>query len=289
MPIITISRGSHSLGYALAQQVATELGYPCVDREVVQEAAERLGIPQEVVRKRVDSAPSLWERSTSERKLYGAAMQSILADHAVRGDFVFDGYAGHLLFRGLHPILKVRIVAPMEVRIPLAMKAQGLDREAAAAYIARMDDDRARWTRFVYGVDWRDPALYDVVLNVGLVSADSAAEAILTLARRPEFSGPEPSPPGPRELRPRISGPAGPGPQSREPVAGGEHPCGGRRGDHGRRCPRNLHDARDRRLLRTGDPRHRARRTGGSGGAAPLPTKPHAGPLLTQIPRRKWR
>ncbi|MGA9750413.1 MAG: cytidylate kinase-like family protein [Acidobacteriota bacterium] len=194
MPIITISRGSHSLGHALAQKVATELGYPCVDREVVQEAAERLGVPQEVVRKRVDSAPSLWERLTSERKMYGAAMQSILADHAVQGDFVFNGYAGHLLFRGLHPILKVRIVAPMEVRIPLAMEAQGLDREAAAAYIARMDDDRARWTRFVYGVDWRDPSLYDVVLNVGLVSADSAAAAILALARRPEFSGPEPSP-----------------------------------------------------------------------------------------------
>ena len=43
MSIITISRGTFSGGRDLAECLAQKLGYPCISREVIVEAAERYG------------------------------------------------------------------------------------------------------------------------------------------------------------------------------------------------------------------------------------------------------
>jgi hypothetical protein len=42
--------------------------------------------------------------------------------------------------------------------------------------------------RYLFDVDWRDPRLYDLVLNTGYLSAESAADVIVALARKPEFT-----------------------------------------------------------------------------------------------------
>ncbi len=49
MAIITISRGSMSGGQALAECLAGASGSPCVGREIVVEAAARLGVPEKVL------------------------------------------------------------------------------------------------------------------------------------------------------------------------------------------------------------------------------------------------
>lgn len=188
MAIITISRGSLGLGAALAEKLAGALGYPCLGREVAREAAEKLGIEPELMRKKVEESPSLWERMTAERTVYVVAMQALLSERAVGGHLVYHGFSGHLLLRGMPALLKVRVIAPMEVRVPLVMKELGLEERAAEAHIRKMDDVRARWTKFVFGVDWQDPALYDLVLNLGVISLDSACEALAGIARSPEFA-----------------------------------------------------------------------------------------------------
>jgi hypothetical protein len=46
MPIITISRGSHSRGKCVAEKLAQRLQYGCVSREVLLEASEEFNIPE---------------------------------------------------------------------------------------------------------------------------------------------------------------------------------------------------------------------------------------------------
>jgi len=188
MAIITVSRGSLGLGAALAEKVAGVLGYPCMGREVALGAAEKLGIEPELMRKKVEESPSLWQRMTAERAVYVVAMQALLAERAAEGRLVYHGYSGHLLLRGMPALLRVRVIAPMEVRVPRIMKEQGLKEAGAQAYIRKVDEARARWTKFVFGVDWQDPSLYDLVLNLGAISVDSACEALAALALRPEFA-----------------------------------------------------------------------------------------------------
>jgi cytidylate kinase len=187
MAIIAISRGSMELGQGLAEKVASRLGCPCVDREIIVEAAHRLGVSQETMTQKMERVPSFWERLTFERKAYVVAMQAALAEHVLQGDFVYHSWAGHMLLRGI-PVLRLRIIAPLEQRVQLLVERQSLSREQALSLVQRADEERARWTRFIYGIDWTDPSEYDAVLNLSAMSIDTACDSAVTMARRPEFS-----------------------------------------------------------------------------------------------------
>ncbi len=188
MAIITISRGTMGLATALAEKLAARLGVKCLGREVVREAAEKLGVSHEIMQKKIQEAPAFLERWVSERKPYVLAMQAVLADYASCGDLVYHGHAGHLLLRSVPAVLKARIIAPLEARIPLAMEHEHLGREEARAYIQKVDEARAKWAKFLYGVDWGDPQLYDIVLNMSGTTIDTASDVLALMAKRPEFA-----------------------------------------------------------------------------------------------------
>ena len=67
MAIITISRGSLSGGRKTAECLAATLGYPCLGREILQEAAGKLGVPAEDLTGKLEAPPSLFARLTQER------------------------------------------------------------------------------------------------------------------------------------------------------------------------------------------------------------------------------
>jgi len=57
----------------------------------------------------------------------------------------------------------------------------------AEAYIKKVDYERKKWTRFLYGVAWEDPANYDVVLNVEYLGIQGACAAVVRLAELEQF------------------------------------------------------------------------------------------------------
>lgn len=188
MAIITISRGSMSGGEALALSLGERLRYPVVGREIVVEAARELGVTEETLMQKLTQGPGFWERMTSSRRCYLVAVQGALAARAATGDLVYHGHAGHLLLSGVPHVLRVRLIAPLEYRIGAAMERLRLGREAAAAHVRRVDDERARWTRFLYGIDWDSPLLYDLVVNLEALSVETACATIAFAASQPEFA-----------------------------------------------------------------------------------------------------
>jgi hypothetical protein len=62
-----------------------------------------------------------------------------------------------------------------------------MDDDAARAHIEKVDRERERWTRFLYGVDWLDPHLYDLCINLRTMSLDDAEELVLLTARSAPF------------------------------------------------------------------------------------------------------
>ena len=188
MAIITISRGSMSGGEALAGRLAEKLGYPSVGREVIVAAAEKLGVDEQFLSEKFMRSPSLWERMTSNRRFYLVAVQAALVEHAAKGDLIYHGNAGHLLLRGIPSVFRVRLIAPLDFRIRAVMERQKTGRDAAESYIRRVDEERVRWTRFIYGVDWTDPSLYDLAVNLERMSMDTACLMIAEAVRQPEFA-----------------------------------------------------------------------------------------------------
>lgn len=187
MAILTICRGTKSGGMALAECAAKELGYDLVGREVLQAAAAELGVRPQDVGEKLEESPGLFGRPPLITKLYVAAVQAALADHAVSGNLVYHGLAGGLLLKSVPGVLCTRLIAPMEARVAAVMESDGLSEAEAEAYIKDVDDARARWVKVVYGEDIDNPALYDQVINLASFTIPEACEVLVEAARRPEF------------------------------------------------------------------------------------------------------
>jgi cytidylate kinase len=184
MSVITISRGSFSGGKMLAECLAKTLEYRCVDREVIVERAAAHGVSQEELRDALEKPPTFLDRFQHKKYLYLALIQAALAEEIRAGKAVYHGNAGHLLLKGGPHALRVRIIAPMKFRLKMAQERLKIGPEEAADYIARMDAERRKWTQYLYGVDWGDPALYDVVLNLEHMDIKQACDAVCALARQ---------------------------------------------------------------------------------------------------------
>ena len=188
MSIITISRGSLSGGQALAERLADQLGYQCISSDALIEVAAKYGVPEPKLSEVFDKTPSFWERLTKSRRLYLIFIQAAMCDLAQQGKLVYHGQGGQQLLKGIRHIMKVRLIAPLEYRLKVAMEREGLaSREAAMQYLQQVDDERLRRMRYLFNVDWRDPALYDVVLNIEHMSLETAADVVIYMAQHPEY------------------------------------------------------------------------------------------------------
>lgn len=181
MSVITISRGSFSGGKILAECLARRLGYRCIDRDIIVERAAAYGVSQDEIRDALEKPPGFMDRFNHRKYLYLTLIQAALAEEVRTGQAIYHGLAGHLLLKGGHPILRTRIIAPMEYRIKTVQDRLKYNRRDAIAYIEKVDDDRRKWTQFLYGVDWGDPALYDIVLNLEHIDIEDACHIISSM------------------------------------------------------------------------------------------------------------
>lgn len=184
MSVITISRGSFSGGKALAECLACDLGYRCVDREAIVERAAASGVSQEEILQALLKPPNFLERFKQKRYRYLTLFQAALAEEVKTGQVVYHGNAGHLMLRGARAVLRVRIIAPLEKRLVMLQERLKLGRTEALAYIEKVDRDRKNWTHFLYGVNWEDPAQYDLVLNLEHMEVEEACEVVAAAARQ---------------------------------------------------------------------------------------------------------
>ncbi len=187
MAIITISRGTLSGAKSVAEQTAARLGYPCVSREVIVDAARECGIEEGKLVSIMDEPPPYWKEAPGKRVAYLNAIVAALLERVEGGNLVYHGHLAHLLLHGISHVLRVRIVANLEFRVRAMMDQEGLDREEAIAAIDKLDKHRARWAHFLYGVEWQDPSLFDVTFNLERMSVEGTVSAIVRLAESEDF------------------------------------------------------------------------------------------------------
>ena len=193
MAIITVSRGSFSGGKMLAECLADKLHYRCIDRDVIVERAAARGASQQELLDALLKPPGFLDRLRHKKYLYLALIQAALIEEVRHGSIVYHGNAGHLLLADAGPALRIRVIAPMDFRIQMCQQRLKLNESEARAYIAKVDDERRRWTRYLYGVDSQDPSLYDWVLNLERTTIPEACNIVAYMVReQPCFHfGPE--------------------------------------------------------------------------------------------------
>lgn len=188
MQIICISRGSQSQGEEFAKTLAKKLDYECVSREQLLEEATRRRIPVGKLETSIVKPHIFGEKLAHELEHYKALSTSILCEKALQGNnIVYHGRTGHLLLPGINHVLKLRIVSEIESRIIYITEKLQLPRDKAKRYLEQIDEDRRRWVKTFYNIEWDVYTLYDVILNLSYISAPNAASVICSMAQLPEF------------------------------------------------------------------------------------------------------
>jgi cytidylate kinase len=198
MPIISVSRGTFSGGKHLAEQLAQDLNYPCISREVIAGAAKLYGVSEASLSAAIARAPSCPERFQRDRDRYLSCIRSELCEHSLAGNLVYHGHAGHRLLVGIRHVIRVRVVADMTYRVRTTMERLRLTERQATAHIHKVDRERRKWTQFLYGIDWGDPSNYDAVLNIQHLGVAGACAVLLRLNELEQF---QPTPESERAIQ----------------------------------------------------------------------------------------
>jgi cytidylate kinase len=197
--VVTLSRlygaGGRSVGRALAEA----LGYRLVDREVIEQAAARLGVDPEMARDRDERAPALVEqlgmalaRGTPEFGMadvhlddleLAEAVRSVIESLANTGGYVILGRGGQAALKARPDACHLSLIGEEQDRARRVAGSQRIGREEALGLCRRMDAERAGYVRRFYGVHIDDPLLYDAVLNTSALRIEGATEVALTTCR----------------------------------------------------------------------------------------------------------
>ncbi len=174
MAVIFISRGTMSGVRLLMDRLYERTRIRHISREDLEEEVNQHGELAKRILERLEKATSAYEQFSELRWPYLVLMRNALLDEIRRDNVIYHGYSGHLLLPPIRHFVRVRIEAPLDLRVTMTMKRLGCDEKSARDYITDADDYRVKWARFMYGRDIRNTLLYDLILNLGHMTLKSA-------------------------------------------------------------------------------------------------------------------
>ncbi|HKJ92600.1 MAG TPA: cytidylate kinase family protein [Longimicrobiales bacterium] len=186
MSVVLISRGTMTGVARLVERLKRRTGVRCVSREDLASRVDRHGRLARDVVDRLSKATREYDEFCELRRPYVTLMRTALLEIAAHDDVVYHGYSGHLLVGPIAHFIRVRITAPLAMRVEMTQARLGCTAEEADRYVRQDDEDRVRWARFMYGQDIRDPGLYDVCIDMRRLTLDTACNLISELLEDPD-------------------------------------------------------------------------------------------------------
>jgi cytidylate kinase len=188
MAVIAMTRELGTLGKDIAAGLAEQIGVTVVHQELVEHhLAEKLGVQESAVHRYLEGEASLLERWKFDKHKLSRFTTEEIFELAQKGNVIIRGWGATGVLRHVPHVLRVRVCADMEFRERVLMKRLGIDAVAARREIERSDSAHANIARSFFGVDWRDPASYHLVLNTASVPTDTCVTIVRLLAETPQF------------------------------------------------------------------------------------------------------
>ena len=191
--IITIGREHGSNGHLIASGLAEELGYRCLDKEIVDHAAETSNFNKAILdsydEKRISpyiaSSPHYMGMGEGFRlgTQIAAAQFDAIRSLAEQGNAIFVGRCADYVLRHRQDLLRVFIMAPMEYRIQTMMERRQLTEEQARKLVKQVDKDRSSYYKYYTDQIWGEIDNYDLCINSACTGVDGAIMAISGVIR----------------------------------------------------------------------------------------------------------
>lgn len=123
---------------------------------------------------------------TPAMPLLSAAMEDyvrivgmVILNMAKEGSVLIIGRASQVLLKDNLDALHIKVIAPLPRRVEKVMRTEGITQREATQRILASDQARAEYLRRYYGVNWLDPQLYDLVINTGRISIQTAIQLVV--------------------------------------------------------------------------------------------------------------
>lgn len=185
-PVITISREFGARGAALAAELGERIGFEVWDRELLVAIAERSGADEKLLssldeRRRTaidDVVRGTLTGFQHTNTQYFRTLLRVLHTISTHGKCIIVGRGANYVSRASNT-LRVRVVAPLEVRIRNYAERQSIGEAEARKTIAIKDAERADFIKYYFKRDIGCPSDYDLVINSDTYSLEHLADIVL--------------------------------------------------------------------------------------------------------------
>jgi len=202
MSVITISRQFGAKGKTLGRRLADTLGYYYADEDIIERAVVEVYLSSDG-KKIFEAEPgdklkrfisrlnpfgtSLMELPLSDKERhidgfkYVELLNLIIPKIAKEGNAVIVGRGGQYVLQDFEDTLHILLIAKEEDRIKFIENDYRVSRVRTIQILKRMVKRRANLYSYFGKKDYDDPNLYNLVLNMSLLSIDKAEELISKL------------------------------------------------------------------------------------------------------------
>lgn len=185
MAIVAIARERGAMGEIVAKELAKQMNYRFVDKRIVEERLEALGLSEKNRQSFDEKKPGFFAAFTSAMDDYIRCLKNILFEEAIQGNCVFLGRGCQFLFKDIPGTVLIRLVAPLETRIQRVKEHMGLDDRSARLEVTHKDRDREQFNEHFFDVGWKNPENYHLTINTeGIAASDIVGIIKETIAIR---------------------------------------------------------------------------------------------------------
>jgi len=217
MTVITLARQVGSGGQTVATALSQRLDLRVIGREELSEEASKQGLslPESFVRFAsednsgagmnhylsygelefdlalrggtllTETQPDtgfLTEISAHRRDIL-LTLQVLIYELATHDSVLFVGAGAQILLAEIPQVLRVKIIAPVETRIERMTSAYSLSVEEARVAVLAGDQEQVDYNRVIFGEDWHNAELWDLVINTDMLSVEQIVDLIASLSK----------------------------------------------------------------------------------------------------------
>ena len=193
--IIAIGRELGSGGRTIGRTVASRLGIPYYDREIIDKTAEESGLAIDFVESNEQKITGdlLYKFGMGMSYGYGnqimpisnqiyRAQMKVIKELADKGPCVIVGRCADYILKDYENLMRVFIYSDINHRIERAVRFYGMNEQNAKKTINKSDKERARHYNLFTDNTWGDRRNYDLMLDSGYLGLDKCADLICYLA-----------------------------------------------------------------------------------------------------------
>ncbi len=187
---ITFSREPGSFGNIVAKRIAEDLNFDLFDQEIIQAVAQSSQVRTTVIEtldeKGISSLEDMISAVEDERHIWSYEylhhLIKVIGTIGRHGRAVILGRGANYILP-LKEIFRVRVIAPIDVKIQNVSKEMNVSAAEAKAFIIKTESDRKAFVRKYFNADIDNPEDYDLVINTGSISVDKAVACIEAAVR----------------------------------------------------------------------------------------------------------